>query len=195
MSRNLSAAYQAEYAKNKFAFAHLLDIQLDSSTTEYITDSFHDLVHNSNTYDAFGGLMNMGAVNESAIMQVGRLDITVSGLETQFLTAMLGETFINNEVTIHRAIINPETGAYVDTPRQLFNGNITNYSISEGEDSSELSIQVASNWANFMQINGRVTNSTSQSATKRYKSSDLFNSDYGFQYASAAIADIKWGQA
>lgn len=194
MSRGLSGTLQAELAKDQFRFAHLVQVQLNDSQYVRVTDSFHDLTHLSNTYLATGTLLNMTPIKESAVLQIGKITISLSGVNTDVMYAARDETFINRQVIIYRAIINPETGVYIDTPRQIFDGTISNYSIAETAVQSSVSIVVASNWANFQQINGRVTNSESQRKTKRYGSTADFNHDLGMQYASSAIADIKWGQ-
>ncbi len=194
MSRNIASNTLAELAKDQFIFAHLVKVVLSNTSTIYLTDSFHNLTHDSQTYQASGSLLSMTAIKESAILQVGRVNITLSGIDSTIIAAANTESFINNDVVVHRAIINPDTGAYIDTPRQIFDGTISNYSISESQTNSSVTIVVASNWANFQQINGRVTNSDSQNNTYRYGTSVTFSNDLGFQYASAAITDIKWGQ-
>jgi hypothetical protein len=194
VSRNIASNTLAELAKDQFIFAHLVKVVLSNTSTIYLTDSFHDLTHDSQTYQASGSLLSMTAIKESAILQVGRVNITLSGVDSTIIAAASTESFINNDVVVHRAIINPNTGAYIDTPRQIFDGTISNYSISESQTSSSVTIVVSSNWANFQQINGRVTNSDSQNNTYRYGTSTTFSNDLGFQYASAAITDIKWGQ-
>lgn len=194
MSRNIASNTLAELAKDQFIFAHLVKVVLSNTSTIYLTDSFHNLTHDSQTYQASGSLLSMTAIKESAILQVGRVNITLSGVDSTIIAAASTESFINNDVVVHRAIINPNTGAYIDTPRQIFDGTISNYSISESQTSSSVTIVVSSNWANFQQINGRVTNSDSQNNTYRYGTSTTFSNDLGFQYASAAITDIKWGQ-
>jgi hypothetical protein len=194
VSRNIASNTLAELAKDQFIFAHLVKVVLSNTSTIYLTDSFHNLTHDSQTYQASGSLLSMTAIKESAILQVGRVNITLSGVDSTIIAAASTESFINNDVVVHRAIINPNTGAYIDTPRQIFDGTISNYSISESQTSSSVTIVVSSNWANFQQINGRVTNSDSQNNTYRYGTSTTFSNDLGFQYASAAITDIKWGQ-
>jgi hypothetical protein len=75
----------------------------------------------------------------------------------------------------------------------IFDGNVKNFNASEDATEAAVTIQVSTHWANFEQQNGRVTNTTTQTNTQKYNSTDTFAGDKGFQYASAMIADISWG--
>ncbi len=64
---------------------------------------------------------------------------------------------------------------------------IENFNVEEDDNSSTVSISVASHWADFEKQKGRKTNTGSQKLH--------FPNDVGFDYASQAIQDIKWGRA
>ena len=61
------------------------------------------------------------------------------------------------------------------------------FNITETDNSSEVSISIASHWADFDKIAGRKTNTNSQKL--------FFSTDKGFDYASKSVKEIKWGRA
>jgi hypothetical protein len=65
--------------------------------------------------------------------------------------------------------------------------------VDENASEATISIEVSTHWANFEQKNGRITNTTTQTNTTKYGSTDKFSSDRGLEYSSALIADIQWG--
>ena len=80
-----------------------------------------------------------------------------------------------------------ENQALINYPFLLFDGRIENFNVEEDDNSSTVSISVASHWADFEKQKGRKTNTGSQKLH--------FPNDVGFDYASQAIQDIKWGRA
>jgi hypothetical protein len=185
MSRGLDAATQTALAQRTVRFAHLLSVETDTGTV-YITDAFHDLTHLSNTYGATGSLLQFGTIKETAVLQVGKIDISLTGINSTVVTTALADNLVNKRVLIYRAIIEADTGNYISTPRQIFDGNISSFSIKSSATASTISISAANHFANFMQLNGRITNTTSQQA--------YFENDRGFEFSSSLIRDIKWGQ-
>tara|TARA_R100000329_G_scaffold151045_1_gene145665 strand:- start:1589 stop:1828 length:240 start_codon:yes stop_codon:yes gene_type:complete len=75
----------------------------------------------------------------------------------------------------------------------IFDGNVKNWAVDENDTEATISVEVSTHWANFEQKNGRITNTTTQTNTTKYGSTDKFSSDRGLEYSSALIADIQWG--
>lgn len=188
MARGLDASTQSALAQNTVRFAHLLSVETDTGTV-YITDAYYNLTHLGNEYQATGALLQFGTIKETAVLQVGKIDISLTGINSTVVTTALSDNLINKRVIIYRAIIPADVavdGTYVSTPRQIFDGNIDGFGIKSSATTSTISISAANHFANFMQINGRVTNTTSQQT--------YFANDRGFEFASAMIKDIQWGQ-
>jgi hypothetical protein len=68
----------------------------------------------------------------------------------------------------------------------VFNGQITKWQIVENRGRSGVRLSVASHWADFEKLGGRLTNNSSQQF--------YFPNDLGFEYAANTIRDIKWGR-
>jgi hypothetical protein len=117
---------------------------------------------------------------------VGTFTINLSGVEQSFISILLGENYIDKEVIISRAILN-SSGAIIGTPIALYNGRIDGFSIKDDNKTSQINLSTASHWSDFEKESGRRTNHNSQQI--------YFAGDKGFEFASSAVKDIKWGRA
>ncbi len=178
--------------------AHLVEVHI--TPTLYFTDNFTDIDYDSatapdsgsNTYLAVGDFLTFSSTTETTQIKVNAINLSLSGVDTTLVDDLINYNIVNKRVVIYRSFFN---GDAFETNRTftLFDGLIRNWNFNEAANNSTVSVSVATHWANFEQKQGRITNSTSQRATKRYDSSVQFSGDKGFQYASAMIGDIHWG--
>lgn len=193
MTKTLDSNVITTLESNQFECAHLLDLYLDAGT-EYLTDSFYDIVYDSNTYSAANGLLGFDDITEQSELIVGSVRITLAGAVPEVIRRCLDEPIINKRVTIRRAFYTAGTRTQVATPHMIFDGNISAFSINEDPGSSTITATAASHFANFRQVNTRITNSESQQQATQYTTGQNFSNDLGFEHASAMIQDIQWGQ-
>ena len=183
MTRGIHADVITELAKDSFNMAHLVSI--DFATTLYLTDFAYDIVYASNTYNSSSHLLSMADVNETADAQIGTFTINLSGVDQAFISILLSESNIDREVIISRAILN-SSGAIIGTPIPLYNGRVDGFSIKDDNTTSQINLSTASHWSDFEKESGRRTNYNSQQI--------FFPGDKGFEFASSAVKDIKWGR-
>lgn len=183
MSRAVHASVIAELSKDSFRLCHLVSFGI--STGIYLTDYAHDIVYSGNTYIASDGLLSVSSPQETQELRVGQTNITVSGVDQLFIGLFLLQDWINRSATIRRAVIS-ESGTVIGTPITIFSGQITQFEVDERRDSSEVTIAMASHWADFEKKAGRFTNNNSQ----QY----FFAGDVGFEYAANTVKDLKWGR-
>jgi hypothetical protein len=96
----------------------------------------------------------------------------------------LQNEYINKSAVIKRACIS--NGSVVGAPLTIFSGQVTKWQAAERSGRSAMRVALASHWADFERVNGRLTNSSSQQF--------YFAGDLGFEYASSTIRDISWGR-
>lgn len=178
MSRGISQAVIDELAKDSFRMAHLVSIEL--STTTYLTDYHHDLFYNSNTYIASGHLLETGSISESQDVQVGSIDIRLSGKNQAYISSFLTDDWFSREVVITRLVLD-SSGAIVGAAGNYV-GAISNFTI----ENDDVVVTIASHWADFERVTGRRTNDDSQQ--------HYFPGDTGMSRAAQIIKDIKWGR-
>tara|TARA_R110002074_G_scaffold36256_1_gene98805 strand:+ start:148 stop:702 length:555 start_codon:yes stop_codon:yes gene_type:complete len=184
VSRGIHADVITELAKDAFNMAHLVTI--DFSTTVFLTDYAHDITYGGNEYSSSSHLLALSQVNETSESKVGSFTINLSSVEQTFVSLLLGENYIDREVTISRVILD-STGAIIGTPIPLYNGRIDGFAIKDDDNSSQINLSTASHWSDFEKESGRRTNHNGQQI--------YFAGDKGFEFASSAVKDIKWGRA
>lgn len=193
MTKVLDPAVVSTLESNQFECAHLVDLYLDAGT-EYITDSFYDIDFNSNTYEAAGGLMGFEDITEQTEVIVGSVRVTLSQVEPDIIKRALNESIINKRMVIRRGFYNTGSRTLRANPHIIFDGNVNTYNINEDPDGSSITVTAASHFANFRQVNTRITNPESQKETTHYITGAFFDQDKGFEHASAMIQDLQWGQ-
>lgn len=183
MARTVHADVITALQSDSIKMANL--VVLGFSSTVRFTDYFHDLVYNSNTYDASSHLLEIGTPRESRDLQVNTLNIKLSGVEQSYVSIVLTQDWINKSVTIYRACIDTD-GTIIGDPINIFQGLITQFEITEDENSVDVDLQAASHWADFEKTAGRLTNHNRQQ--------QFFSTDDGFNFAAETVKDIKWGK-
>lgn len=181
--RGLSQTIIDELQSDSVKTCHLVELKLP--TAQYLTDNGFNVDYDSNTYQANGYLLDIDALKESKDLRVNSIDIELTAVNQTFVSLFLNNDWINREVVIRRAVLGDDgslTGQFI-----IFNGQITEFQVTEQDDTAEMTLSVASHWADFERTNGRLTNNNSQ----QYH----FSGDLGFQYAANSIRDIKWGKA
>jgi len=105
--------------------------------------------------------------------------------------------YINREVSVYRAHLNPATGAVIGAPYLYFKGITTGASIEEKLESSRISWTLSSHWGDFVRIQGRLTDDSSHRALRADGSPDLdsvlkpaYASDLGFLHSNSAVNQL-----
>ena len=188
MTRSLTTAVKNHLATNEIKPVHLITIGF--GTPQNITDCVHDLTSSvsgsSVTYTSNSFLVSYPEVVEETDIGKSSISIALSGADQTYISLALAENIVNDAVTIYRAFLDSNNAIIAD-PFLLYKGNIETYTIAETNDSSVLTLNVVSHWADFEKKSGRKTNNTSQQR--------FFSSDVGMAFASETVLDIKWGRS
>ena len=184
MSRGVHSDVITELAKDSFQMAHL--VKIDFETPVYLTESPISITYSSNAYLPSSHLRNISSVSETSEVQVGTINITLSGVSQEYVAILLGQKYIDRQVTVNRVVLNDSHGI-IGNPILIYDGRIEGFTISDSNITSTIVIKVASHWADFEKKSGRRTNHNSQQIH--------FSGDKGFEFAPDSIRDIKWGRA
>ena len=187
MTRSLSTAVKNHLATNEIKPVHLITIGF--ATPQNITDCVHDLTSSvsgsSVTYSSSKFLVSYPEVSEETDISKSSIAISLSGADQTYISLALAENIVNDAVTIYRAFLDANNAIIAD-PFLLYKGSVETYTINETEDSSALTLNIVSHWADFEKRSGRKTNSTSQQR--------FFSGDLGMAFSSENVLDIKWGR-
>jgi len=187
MTRSLTTAVKNHLATNEIKPVHLITIGF--GTPQNITDCVHDLTSSvsgsSVTYSSSKFLVSYPEVSEETDIGKSSISIALSGADQTYISLALGENIVNDSVTIYRAFLD-SSNAIIADPFLLYKGSVETYTINETDNSSALTLNVVSHWADFEKRSGRKTNSTSQQR--------FFSGDLGMAFSSENVLDIKWGR-
>ena len=188
MTRNLTTAVKNELATNDIRPVHLIHIGFSSPV--YLTDCSFELTSSvsgtSRTYSASDFVLGVSNFTEEVDITKSTLALSLSGADQTFISTILNEPIINDEVIIYRGLLDSNHAIIAD-PFLLYKGNIENFAIGETRNESIVTLTIVSHWADFEKKNGRKTNNTSQQR--------FFSTDVGMDFASQTVLDIKWGRS
>jgi len=197
MPRDIQSTVASILAGNSLLGVLLIELNYDGGAY-YFTDCPFDLTWTSptagtQTYEAQGNFLGITETQETAELQVSNIDIILSALNLSLVQAIAKSTLINKEVVIYKAFLDPNNEFEIigeesagSGPINIYEGRISGYRISDRDDDASLVVEVASQFVNFTQQNGRRT--TEASLQKNYPD------DRFFEYAHESINDILWGK-
>ena len=181
MPRTLSAALQAQVSSTSTKMAFLVELNL--STVIRLTNWYSNITYGSEEYEAGGSFLDVNAITETGKLQVDEINMGFSNVTDQVRSLVQDGSFTDKKVEIYLAYFD-ENEAIVGAIN-YFTGHIRHVSISETLDSSNLSLTVASHWANWNLTKGRHYSDESQ---------QLFSTgDKGMEFATTVKKDIRWG--
>jgi hypothetical protein len=192
MPRNLDSTIQDALAQTKILTADLIEIHFDAAV--YFTNANIDIRYDSptapdtgtNVYLAQGQFLEFGNVKESGSITVNTLDISFTAVDLTTVGLVLNNNYIDKRVVLYRCIFDT-TGKFNSTKVfQFFDGRITAWKIAEAQETATITIQCASQFADFEKTAGRTTSVASQQL--------FFNNDKGMEFSNQIVKDIKWGR-
>ena len=188
MSRSLTIAVKNALATNDIKPIHLITIGFDTPVN--LTDCSFSLTSSvsgsSVTYTASDFVLGITNFTEEVDITKSSIGISLSGADQTFISTVLNESVINDEVIIYRGLLDANNALIAD-PFLLYKGNIESFAINESPKDSLVNLTIVSHWADFEKKNGRKTNNTSQQR--------FFSTDVGMDFSSQTVLDIKWGRA
>lgn len=197
MPRDIQTTVANILAGNSLLGVLLIELNYDGGSF-YFTDCPFDLSWTSptagaQTYEAQGNFLGITETQETAELQVSNIDIVLSALDLSLVQAIAKSTLLNKEVVIYKAFLDPLNEFEIigeesagSGPINIYEGRISGYRLSDRDDDASIVVEVASQFVNFTQHNGRRT--TEASLQKDYPT------DRFFEYAHESVNDIKWGK-
>jgi len=184
MGRTVNASLITELAKDSFTMVHLVELSISGGLN--LTDCAHDVSYGGTTYTASDQLLDIGSPTETQDLRVNTvtLELSTSDPNSSYLSIFLSNNWVNRSAVIKKACI--VNGSVVGAPLTIFDGQISKWQAAEKSGRSAIRVAIASHWADFEKVSGRLTNTSSQQLH--------FAGDLGFEYAASTVRDIKWGR-
>ena len=192
MPRNLDSSVQDALTQSKILSADLIEIHFD--TPVYYTNANLDISYDSSTaphtganiYLAQGQFLEFGNVKESGSITVNTLDISFTAVDLTTIGLVMNNNYIDKRVVLYRVIFDTTGEFNSNKVFQFFDGRITAWKISEAQETATLTIQCASQFADFEKTAGRTTSIASQQL--------FFSNDKGMEFSNQIVKDIRWGR-
>ncbi|MBT60429.1 MAG: hypothetical protein CMA63_02605 [Euryarchaeota archaeon] len=181
MPRSLSTALQSQVSSTATKTAFLVELNL--STTIRLTDWYSNITYDSNSYEAGGSFLTVDSVTETGQLQVDEINLGFSNITDQVRSLVQTGAFTDKAVEIYIAYF--DANETIVGAINYFTGQIRNVAISENISASNLSMTVASHWANWNLTKGRHFSDESQQS--------FSTGDKGFEYATQVKSDVRWG--
>jgi hypothetical protein len=184
MSREIDSATITALNSDNLNLANL--IQMDFDTPIKVTDWARNVSALSTTFDSSSDLLEIDQFNESSELQVNSSTLVFSGVSQTFVALFLTNDYMDVRTRIWKAVLD-NSDVVIGSPILVFDGRIASYSMEDSDNSSTVSVEVASHWKDFDLHNGRKTNNNTQQL--------YFPGDKGFEFASETNKEIKWGKS
>lgn len=183
--RGMSAAAINLLQQRYIYTAHLVTIELAAGTTR-MTDWARPVSWDGNDYLAVGHMLGLTPVIETGSMEITSVSLTLTGVDSVWISALLGYDYINTRTTISRAFFN-YTNDLVDV-LQIFSGRLDAAAVNEDPGSGTVTVAATANsdMGDIDGKRGRHTNDAQQRA--------LYPGDKGFEFITGTPRTIYWGQ-
>ena len=181
MPRSLSAALQTQVSSTATKTAFLVELNL--SSTIRLTDWYTNVTYDSNSYEAGGSFLTVDSTTETGQLQVNEINLGFSNITDDVRSLVQNGEFTDKTVEIYLAYF--DSNESIVGAINFFTGQIRNVSINENIDSSNLSMVVASHWANWNLTKGRHYSDESQQS--------FSSGDKGLEFAGQVKEDVRWG--
>ena len=189
MARGLTTAVKNELATKNINSIHLVHLNLASNTFAFTENSFNltsSISGSSTTYLSSGVLLDVTNVKESQGVNVSRINLTITGVDQTYISVVLNNNVIHDEVKIFRAFLDSSNSIIAD-PFLIYHGFVNSFQIVDNNSTATVKFELESYFANSSQVNGRITNNQTQQR--------FFSRDKGFEFADQIIRDLKWGNS
>lgn len=154
----------------------------------YATDNFQNVEHDGITYPALGHFLGYEGAEENAEMAIGTAQVSLSGVEAAYISAVLSFIYINRDLTVSRVFFDQDA-RLVGDPEPVLSGPMDEPVINDDPDAgtSTVTLSVSNHFAAFDRRPGRHTNHQEQQA--------FFPGDQFFSSFGNLDQDITWGRA
>lgn len=131
MTRSLTAGIQTEIAADEAEHVHFIEITFSGGTERYNTGT-RDIDWNSFTWEAVGGALEIGPVEESADPRGMGMGLTLSSVDQTIVSALLTNDFRGYALKAWFAYLNTSTGVVISNPIPIFDGlQLEGYEVEE----------------------------------------------------------------
>lgn len=139
MTRVVSATNSTEAEKLSVIVVILADLDFSSGMVR-VHDGNGTLSFGGNTYLGVGTFAGVDAVDENVDFVARGIKLTLSGVDSVFVTPTMNEVYQNRTVTMYLGFVNGATGALIDVPETLWEGRMNQMQINIDKGSAVIEL-------------------------------------------------------
>lgn len=176
-------------SSDKAEMVHLLQFEFDTGIVSLSTGA-QDLSWNSTTWEAVGGLLEFGGVQETSDGKGQGVDVKLSGVDQSLLAILLGAKYRGRYAMIWRAYLDQTTGQFVGDPVKIFQGlQLNPYTVEEQRERHSGNVTISTRLTGYLGVE-RVRGIQSNLISHQHE----FAGDTFFKNAAAlANSKVYWG--
>ena len=189
MSRDITTAFND--ALTERVVKPLLAVKLDfSDGILRMWNGYGDLTMtvdgSSQTFTGGGDLMGVSQIEESSMLQMSGVTLTLSGIKSSLIATALSANYTNRDGAIYLGLINT-AGNIVSDSYTLFKGKMDVLNISEGEETTMIQIKLENRLITFEKPANRMYTLEDQKVD--------YPNDLGFEFIpDLQDKEIIWGK-
>lgn len=176
MTRIVSADNATEADKLSVVVVVMAELDFASGISR-IHDGSGNLSFGGNTFYGAGQFGGVDVIDENIDFVARGIKLTLSGVDSVFVTPTMTEVYQNRPVTLYLGFVNQATGALVATPETIWEGrmNQMSFSISNGSAVIELTCE------HRLRREPRIARYTDQDQKLAYSGDSFFSLTYAIQ--------------
>ena len=189
MSRDITTAFND--ALTDRVVKPLLAVKLDfSDGILRMWNGYGDLTMtvdgSSQTFTGGGDLMGVSQIEESSMLQMSGVTLTLSGIKSSLIATALSANYTNRDGAIYLGLINT-AGNIVSDSYTLFKGKMDVLNISEGEETTMIQLKLENRLITFEKPDNRMYTLEDQKVD--------YPNDLGFEFIpDLQDKEIIWGK-
>tara|TARA_R110000803_G_scaffold32023_6_gene70909 strand:- start:2459 stop:3037 length:579 start_codon:yes stop_codon:yes gene_type:complete len=189
MSRDITSAFND--ALTDRVVKPLLAVKLDfSDGILRMWNGYGDLTMtvdgSSQTFTGGGDLMGVSQIEESSMLQMSGVTLTLSGIKSSLIATALSANYTNRDGAIYLGLINT-AGNIVSDSYTLFKGKMDVLNISEGEETTMIQLKLENRLITFEKPANRMYTLEDQKVD--------YPNDLGFEFIpDLQDKEIIWGK-
>lgn len=190
--RDMTVAARAEAAASIKRVIYLAEFHFETNASPpvaaplYVTNHVRNVVWNSNTYIAVGGLGSVSQINETSNPEVTTVSFTLSGVDSSKVAIALGQLYIGRTCRAYVAFLDSSHNLIAD-PVLVHEGLMDTMPIEFGEKFASITLTSESVFRRWETPRTRRVNNADQQS--RYPG------DRGLEYVAFLVnKPIVWGR-
>ena len=143
MTRSIGSDFSTQLSSGSIRPFYAVSIAFKDSTLR-LWPGYGSLFFDSNTFIGSANLLSISNINETADIRASGVKLSLSGIDSSILSSSISQDSEGGTVKIYFGLLKTEDNRtqVVDTPYELFDGNLDTIQISEQGNTATITITV-----------------------------------------------------